>query len=396
MQRNAGLDGMRGVAALTVVLSHIVAGFLPTVYFGKDAAEQTTWHSIFAATPGFIVINGSFAVYIFFVLSGYVIAASSERTTLPLFAQCSARLFRLSLPCAAAIIMTFTLFKLNAMHMISASEIIDHPWIRSQYSNSDISWGAAFAEAMGAYYIDGESSLLPVLWTMQRELLGSLGIYVIFKLTSNASVRLILYLLASAICVVANLQPQYYICFAAGAAMHDLGIAHIKCPKLIVFVAITLGIFFGGKPFFSPPSHSVYFPLVKLTDSFDVTGLIYPAGAVLLVFGALTSPGLQNVLGGRCGVFLGRISFPLYLVHFPLLGSVEAAGFVYFGHMSSLAFVTVTLFYMSVVVAVTLLFDKLVERPTLKLLRSMKKSYERHPRLMNERLGSRPRQQRAS
>ncbi len=375
LPRNVSLDGMRGVAALFVVLSHVVAGFAPSVYFGGRADEDAWWWTVFSVTPGFFVINGAFHVHLFFVLSAYVIAGSSDGARTPLLSQCAARIVRLSFPCAAAILLTYMLFKLDAMYMAKASEIVGHPWIERQYSDPNISWSHALAEALGTYYLTGGSILVPVLWTMQRELIGSIGIYIIFKSASAASTRLMAYVAIAALCVVARLEPQNYLCFVAGAAMYDLGVVKRRPPRQLVVAAIALGIFLGGKPLSAPSLSSIYFPLVHFADGMHVTGLIYPLGAMLLLFGALTSPTMQNILSGRSGAFLGKISFSLYLVHFPLLGSVQAAGFVYFGYTSSIALACVTLVYICVVLAVSTAFYAVVERPTLGLLRSIKRAH---------------------
>jgi peptidoglycan/LPS O-acetylase OafA/YrhL len=373
VERNASLDGMRGFSALVVVLSHIVAGFLPAVYFGDQKAEWNLLETLLTTTPAFFVINGTFHVHVFFVLSGYVIAGSSAGNRIPLLTQFLARVLRLSLPCAAAIIITYVVFKMDAMHMAKAAGLVDHSWIKSQYPTADVFWIDAVIDALGNYYVEGGSRFVPVLWTMQRELIGSVGIYVIYKCAPTAGLRIALYVVVSVICVVACLEPQNYICFAAGAAMYDLHVSKAVSSERIAAIALTFGVFFGGKPPFGAPSDaSVYVSLVRIAESLHATSLIYPVGALLLLFGVLASPRLQKLLGGRFGTFLGRISFSLYLVHFPLLGSVLAGGFVYFGHTSAIAFTFVTLVYLGVLIAASLTFYALVERPTLGLTRLVK------------------------
>jgi len=71
-------DGLRGVAAIVVVVSHIVAAFMPVLYFGPEGGTVLSWQGFFAMSPFFVMVSGSFAVFVFFVLSGFVIAASAD------------------------------------------------------------------------------------------------------------------------------------------------------------------------------------------------------------------------------------------------------------------------------------------------------------------------------
>ena len=84
------LEGLRGIAAVQVVLLHFVTGFLP------DTAEH-------AAPPLQVLWDGHTAVYVFFLISGAVLTPSFARGG-PWPRQVAKRLVRLGLPIAAAAI----------------------------------------------------------------------------------------------------------------------------------------------------------------------------------------------------------------------------------------------------------------------------------------------------
>ncbi len=67
-QRLRGLDALRGLAALAVVLFHFTSGY--EVKFGP-----------FASRPFFYLPNGHFGVELFFCISGFVILGTIERTS---------------------------------------------------------------------------------------------------------------------------------------------------------------------------------------------------------------------------------------------------------------------------------------------------------------------------
>ncbi|KAA2235258.1 acyltransferase family protein [Salinarimonas soli] len=64
--RDNSLDGLRGIAALLVVFSHLVVAFQPALYFGREALLENNALTFLATSPFFVFVNGSFAVYVFF------------------------------------------------------------------------------------------------------------------------------------------------------------------------------------------------------------------------------------------------------------------------------------------------------------------------------------------
>ena len=101
------LEGLRGIAAVQVVLLHFVTGFLP------HAAEH-------AAPPLPVFWDGHTAVYVFFLISGAVLTPSFARGG-PWPRQVAKRLVRLGLPIAAAGVIAFLLLAtMPDAHLVAA------------------------------------------------------------------------------------------------------------------------------------------------------------------------------------------------------------------------------------------------------------------------------------
>ncbi|MPT21584.1 MAG: DUF1624 domain-containing protein [Starkeya sp.] len=92
-QRVLCLDGLRGVAACSVVAFHFFYAFTPAPFTDWGRTGFGLWD-----TPLAVLWNGHFAVALFFVLSGFVLAASAPRTAREAPALIGLRYLRLALP----------------------------------------------------------------------------------------------------------------------------------------------------------------------------------------------------------------------------------------------------------------------------------------------------------
>ncbi|MBW4590020.1 MAG: acyltransferase family protein [Aetokthonos hydrillicola CCALA 1050] len=70
---------------------------------------------------------------------------------------------------------------------------------------------------------------------------------------------------------------------------------------------------------------SSFNPLCKYIS--DPIFVYYTIGACILVYILLKSTQLQKIFGARIAVYFGKISFPLYLIHYPLINSIGWSSF---------------------------------------------------------------------
>jgi peptidoglycan/LPS O-acetylase OafA/YrhL len=97
----AFIEGMRGIAACQVVLLHYCAALLPVLARVGGASHFESEQAL-ARSPLFALIDGYSAVYLFFVMSGLVLAGSFLRAPGAFAPLAAKRLLRLLLPVAVA------------------------------------------------------------------------------------------------------------------------------------------------------------------------------------------------------------------------------------------------------------------------------------------------------
>ena len=76
-ERNMSVEGMRGIAAVMVVLSHFMVAFYPASYWGNDAMSHIAsgLDIKLSQSPFSIFYAGNFGVCLFFVIGGFGIAS---------------------------------------------------------------------------------------------------------------------------------------------------------------------------------------------------------------------------------------------------------------------------------------------------------------------------------
>ena len=73
MRKIIYLQGLRGTAALGVVLHHFFCAFYPMAVFATGPSHWQ-WEKLFWSTPLGLLIAGRSLICLFFILSGYVLS----------------------------------------------------------------------------------------------------------------------------------------------------------------------------------------------------------------------------------------------------------------------------------------------------------------------------------
>jgi len=321
------LDGLRGIAALSVVVHHFCCAFLSRYVTG--VSDHPSW---FVDTPLGIVVNGRFSVYIFFVLSGFVVSRAALKSNDPVYVNIPLRYLRLALPATASAILAWGLLTLMPNAATRSSDILSNSWLLHGYQNQIPNIFHALYEGLIGIFIHGDSGFNNALWTMRIEAIGSMVIYLLYG-EKNALIRRELLI---ALGIVTLFMPCYF-CFLLGALMMELwsmGKLKFGYPRTALLAGILLG--FPGYGFVK----RLHIPYVRHSRGAlqvgESTSLIAPLAAALILYAVLNYEPLEKFLSSRIPRYLGRISFPLYLVHSPLLLTVFASVYVWINPASKI------------------------------------------------------------
>ncbi len=385
------LDGLRGVAAVQVVLLHYVSAFLPAVAFGDPRLAHFGWEHLVFATPLFLPFDGYFAVFIFFVLSGVALTCSFAARPFALATGVARRVVRLGLPMAAAVLLGGALFALvPAAHVAAGLRSRSDGWLAvvapEQISIAAMAHQIVF-EGMLAGYRD--TTMLPPqlagrlglalragafnapLWTLHIEFFGSL--LVLLLVAMRALVGRATHL-AICLMLLASLVASPLSLFIVG----HLAAPWLRRPAIRRrhVAAATALLLLGGLLATTPELTrwlllQIPLPVPLLGPAIGGGDLKKMVGAGLVFAGVGMLPALQAALCRPALRRLGRLSFALYLTHFPVLFTVTSAVFVAVGnHVSyAVAVVLASLLGLAVSAAAAVAFERWVDRPATALSR---------------------------
>jgi peptidoglycan/LPS O-acetylase OafA/YrhL len=317
------LESLRGVAALVVVFGHFMLAFYPALWWGLPGLVHTKSGAelFIKGTPLNLLYNGAFSVSIFFVLSGFVLTYGFFRdrsARMALVPAAAKRYTRLLLPILASNAVAFLLLQAGLFQNQPVSAATASGWF-SGFWKADTGFFRMLYESLyGVYFNKKSISLNNILWTMSYEFFGSLVVYLFVILFGRYRRRDWVYALA-----IVSFGRSYYLAFILGMVLSDLAtrernIFHAVRHKGYFVALLLIGLFMGSYPSEAPLPGTLYAGLARVMNV-RTSQII---GAALVMIALLNSRRLQTLFSKRPFLFLGRISFSLYVLHLLVIGSL--------------------------------------------------------------------------
>lgn len=280
------LDGLRGWAALCVLFYHIFYQILPVPLLGDLTTGN--WRPF----PGF------FAVSVFFLVSGFSLSKGyldTGRTEI-LCRLLLGRYFRLVIPVLAAST-AMSLF-MNLGLVPSRNEMLADFHVLFQF---DPTWAHLLKFSLWDVFFDYRiiESYAPPMWTISFEFKASLIIVCLLWIFGKFD-RQVMTLALGLVAVATFFSIDWVFPFIVGVMIAANHKSLTRSLTLFISVALFLsGMLIAGLA--AQSDHAVHI------------------GATLTFVGALYALPVREFLSSRFSRILGDISFPLYLIHVPII-----------------------------------------------------------------------------
>lgn len=366
------LDGLRGVASIVVFLQHLKYTF----FLSQSTLLLTQIYSLdlFPIIKTFIIsffnlfFDGNLAVWIFWLLSSYVISIKFFRTDKDLdkliINYFTKRYFRLLIPVFISVIIGYFLMKFGFMYNLKYTENLVHDfsrkWIRLNYSFEPNFFNAIKSSFFDTFFdYKTKSSYNIVLWTIKNEFLGSLFTFSVFAVIRHNSKRYYIYLII--FLVLIKLKVLWLSIFLLGHVLCDFDFSQLtkslknkemkmhKYNKLIFCLSILLIIF------------SKHILLIAKVPTEYVNFLC----SIIIVYITLRNRFFKRFFSNKICSFLGKISFSLYLIHVPIICSLSCYLIMLNNNIQGILLTTSVTFFTSLCIAY--FFEKYIDRNSITL-----------------------------
>jgi len=366
--RTAYLDGLRGFAAFLVYLQHhelwahdpVSGDRIFENAFGHDGRYHL------ACLPGIRMFfsGGHFAVAVFFVISGYVLAARPlglihAGEHLKLGDALASALFRRWLRLYIPVVCTTFLY-MTSWHALGLWTDTEH---EASYGAELWKWYCGMKNFSFVFQTGGEPwfSYNVHVWSIPVEFRGSIVVYTALLAFSRGTRKARLWCEVGLIFYFMYIvDGSHFAMFVAGMLLCDLDLlarsndlprffSRLESFKELIFYKLfILSMYLGGVP-----SNSSDFQVLKSSSGWYYLSFLTPQAvfdykwfylfwaATFLVASTPHIPWLKSFFETRINQYLGRISFAFYLVHGPILFTLGdrlyvAAGWVRASHRTGL------------------------------------------------------------
>lgn len=262
--------------------------------------------------PPHILVNGSFAVCLFLILSGYVISMTSDKIATLEDLTCSIvkRYLRIALPISCIVFIAYVMYLLN-LYKIQDIAIATNNSLASFYYK-EVSL-RSFIENL-LFSPIGMHAVLAPCWMLGYIFVGSILVYILNIITRNTPFYLKIFLLLMVMYALYLYSNFLWSCIIFGMITEAVDKKHpnvlgSKVLSIFTVFVVVLGVYIQSR-----------LPELLNTD-YKVNGL----SAILVWVGVNYCLPLRYLFSLRPFVWFGNISFSVFLVHWPLICSVSCS-----------------------------------------------------------------------
>jgi len=368
------LEGLRVIAAIVVVLYHAALIFYPGYFYGVG----TPWAPVqnmflednLYQNPLSGLLSGTFAVGIFFVLSGFVLSIGFfQKKDINIIKKLAAkRYFRLMLPALASVLIAWFIIATGlADTMAQTVAITQSGWLGRLWTFPP-DFISAIHQGLIGVFVNGQVNYNPVLWTIRHEFIGSFIIFGSLLLFASSRHRWVVYAI-----LLFAFSTSWLLGFITGMILADIYVnrqdVYRKLNSKYTYLAIAAGVVLAGYPAGVVTSF-IYKSLQVdwLQGTTQYQSFYTAVGATILVAGILSLPRLKSFFAHPKISGFSKYTYSLYLIHMPVLFTVCTGSFVLFitkfgFHTSSVLAIATMLVAL---IGATYLFEKYIDAPSIK------------------------------
>lgn len=370
LNRIAFLDGLRGWGSLFVLNGHLFSLFLFNPFLNLKIISYKI--------P--FIFDGKQAVYLFFIVSGFALSFPffKNRNNRRIVLEGLIRRYpRLSIPIFFSAFITWFLLTTDLMYNLNVSNLIhSERWIGTFFLFEPSILSLIKFSFFDVYFEYKNSfSYNPVLWTMQIELIGSIAIYFFLLFFGKSFLRFIVYISA-----LYFLYQTAYVALVLGVMLSDFYclkhslFKYFKNKETIQYLFST-GLFVMGLSLWIFNTNNIFEEFISLNEhlKFSIIGFF-------LLCSCLVGGPLESFFSSKFSTKLGKYSFPIYLVHVPIICSFSSWFYLFLDNYEINYLVKIIIngtFSLFLIFLIAYYFEKYIEKSVIFFVKSISDKFLR-------------------
>lgn len=332
-------EGIRAIGCIGVFLCHFRGAFFPQYVTCLDH------------TPVKILTAGNVIVRILFTLSGFVVCYKyfSKKNYENIRKDILKRYFRLAPAIIVAEIIVYFLMRAGLLYNIPAAEISGSVDFLAVFNNFTADFSGCLKEAFITCYTEGANGYIGPLWTIKYEFLGVILILSAMYICKDTYLRYIFYL------IVFAFYNTYYNYFVLGMFICDIYISqdfnqflqkHQRLNNLLFIIALYI------------------VSLFDINDTVKYTRVMFSVGLIMLFLTLLNASWSEKILGAPIMNHMGRISYAVYIIHWPVIESFSSAYYIWATNMNidkKTVIISCFMFSFLLIIFLAHIFNKYIE-----------------------------------
>ena len=350
--RKPYISSLKGIACLFVALGH----FLGTIKYASVIPVNTDFFLWLERCRIGFILDESFWLYLFFIVSGYLVANSKVTTISHFFVRAIIRFLRLAIPIFVACSIIFVFNRFMPYYNAQTSVFFENAWLQNAYS-TDFSVGNLLLSPIDVLFLKRTIFNSPY-WVLRSMMCASFLIYILTYIKLKDKSQKIFWILS----VLLSLSLLFF--------------------DRIIFVCI-MGAFIC---YYEAPLQKLFkFKMILIGSGLVSIALCFLHGTVgaIAVFSwmIIAIPKLLRVkdfLEKKVFSFVGKVSFGIYSFHWPIFCSCGALIIIKLWNILGGGYAIFISIILSAIatILISIFFYYIVEKPANKLIKMLKDKSE--------------------